>query len=1045
LPANLSSQPQLFPGLPDGFWEAPEVTGWRRLPGGSICRRYAPAEDALALGPPRERMLSLNGDWRFRLYPNPRAVPASAFGAGFEPGITHWGRMPVPANWTCQGHDRPHYTNWQMPFAEEPPHTPEVNPTGIYWRIVRPPRGWRRKRLVLRFDGVESCYAVYVNGQPAGVAKDSRVESEFDVTGLLRPGEDNHLLVVVIRYSDGSYLEDQDHWWMAGIYRDVTLYATEAAFLRDVRVRAEPVLPGRGGALATTVEVGFTREPEPGWSVRTQLFNPRTGKPLRTPVEGGVPVGRGPDAWPRLARTLRQEFGAVKPWSAEQPELYLLRVELLSPAGKVAEQTCQRVGFRSVEVRNRQLLVNGRAVFIKGVNRHEHDGRTGKAISEESMLRDIHLMKQLNINAVRNAHYPNQRRWYELCDEYGLYVVDEANVECHGLARFLAQSPAWAAAMLDRNMRMLQRARNHPCVIAWSLGNESGHGPAHDAAAAWIRREDPSRVVHYEGAIRSLDDAHGSASGWTGGHAATDIVCPMYPHPDTLRSFCTQNLDTRPVILCEYSHAMGNSNGSLEAYFSIFREFPQAQGGFIWDWVDQGLLRETGDGRSFWAYGGDFGDEPNDRNSCINGLVFPDREPHPACAELHQLAAPVRMTYARGRLSLRNEQSFSGLEWLRGAWQLQVDGAPVKRGKFELPAVPPGGVRTVPLRPRPPAQAKGRDVHLLVELRARGRQTWCAAGHRVAWAQFTLATGKPPGRPAGRRRPALSEADGELVIDAGPAYYRYDVHTGALLTLSVSGEPCILAGPHLHLWRAPTDNDGPKGSSGTEGSPLGRWLAAGLNDLRPGPACVERRRGHGCVEIVSEQSYRGAGSGGRAGHRTRTRIHANGESWLEHTISIPAGFPELARVGVAMTLPHAFQAMHWYGRGPHESYWDRKAGAALGQYHDSVGNRYVPYILPQEHGNLTDVRWLRLSSGARGLEFFACGEPLEMNPTRYSTETLFAAFHAHELVPDDFVTLTLDWHQRGLGTRACGPDTLPQYRLAPGRSYRFAFGIRPLP
>ncbi len=580
-------------------WEVPELTSLHRLPPRATLART-----------PSSWTASLDGAWDFRRVARPEDAPRAV---GLARG---WDAVEVPSLWTMQGYDRPHYTNVQMPFPERPPHVPEENPTGIYRRRFRVPRGWRGRRVVLRFGGVEGVLYVLLNGEAVGLSKDSRTPAEFDVTGLVRPGV-NELHAVVVRWSDASFVEDQDQWWQAGISRGASLLSLGAGSVTDFFARCRLDDDYRHGLLAVEVEGGGpldARLLDPGGKlVLERRFSGSFEAPVRSPRQ----------------------------WSAEAPALYTLE---LSGAGETV--SC-RVGFRRVEIRDRRLLVNGRAVLIKGVNRHEHDDVRGRAVTRASMEADVRLMKRFNVNAVRTSHYPNDPYWLDLCDRHGLYVVDEANVEAHAYYDDLCRDPRYAAAFLERTQNMVERDKNHPSVILWSLGNESGYGPNHDAAAGWIRARDPSRPLHYEGAIK-FD--------WTGGRAATDVVCPMYPEVAAIEEF-PQLDDPRPMILCEYSHAMGNSNGGLADYFAAFERHGALQGGFVWEWVDHGIRQTDDRGREYWAYGGDFGDEPNDANFCADGIVWPDREPHPALNELKFLARPVRVEPAgRGRFTRRQPQ-----------------------------------------------------------------------------------------------------------------------------------------------------------------------------------------------------------------------------------------------------------------------------------------------------------------------------------------------------------------------------------------------------
>jgi beta-galactosidase len=713
------------------FWEMPELIALNRLPIHATWTRPGGGD-----GEGAPTSLSLNGSWAFRLVGRPEEAPADFAAPDFDDA--DWGRLPVPSSWPMHGHGIPHYTNVVMPFENLPPRVPAENPTGLYRTRFRLPRGWRGKRIVLEVGGAESVLWVALNGQEVGMSKDSRLPAEFDLTPHLRAGE-NVLAAMVVRWSDASYVEDQDQWWMGGIFRDVTLHALPAERLADVAATATLDEACRDGHLRLQVRLDGDRVlREQGWRVEAQVLDPQ-GRPL---LKHGLAEGHCSSRIVRQGlEVLECEVHRPRPWHHESPFLYTLLVSLRNPEGEVTDTVTCRIGFRRVEIRDRQLLVNGQPVLIHGVNRHEHDDVRGKALTREGMLADILLMKRHHVNAVRTSHYPNDPAWYDLCDEYGLYVFDEANLETHANYDTLCRDPRYREAFLARGARMVIRDHNHPCIIAWSLGNESGYGENHDAMAGWIRRHDPSRPIHYEGAV------HGP---WTQGpvdwtradnRLGTDIICPMYASIADIVRWAETTADTRPLILCEYSHAMGNSNGSLADYVAAFEAHHGLQGGFIWEWVDHGLLRRADGplgqpapeypiaaadvaaaqaechrpgGDWFWAYGGDFGDRPNDGNFCCDGLVWPDRTPHPAMHEFKKLGQPVAVTaidLARGRFRIRNRQWFGTLANLAGHWEMTVDGRPFAKGRLPRLTTSPQASEELRLKLPQPALQAGQEVH----------------------------------------------------------------------------------------------------------------------------------------------------------------------------------------------------------------------------------------------------------------------------------------------------------------------------------------------
>jgi beta-galactosidase len=885
--------------------------------------------------------------------------------------------------------------------------------------------------VVLHFGGAESVLYVYVNGHPVGLSKDSRLAAEFDVTRFLEPGE-NLLAAMVIRWSDGTFLEDQDHWFMAGIHRDVYLYCTGATHIADVFAVGSLDDEYRNGWLKVDAKVGFPDAADEGWRIRVRLLDARGREVIRKPLEQTVPTGGAPYLFRGRRAEFLQEIRAPRQWSSETPYLYRVVVSLIDPDGECREAASCRIGFRKVEIRGRELLVNGRPVLIKGVNRHEHDDTTGKTLTRESMLADIRLMKQFNFNAVRTSHYPNHPLWYELCDEYGLYVVDEANIESHAHLAHLCHEPRFAAAFLDRGMRMVQRDKNHPCIILWSLGNEAGCGANLEALAGWIRGYDPSRPLHYEGALES---------DWYRDHPTTDVICPMYPEIEEIVRWARSGHGDRPLIMCEYSHAMGNSNGSLSDYWKAIESHHGLQGGFIWDWVDQGLRKVDERGREYWAYGGDFGDHPNDGAFCINGLVWPDRTPHPAMFEFKKLAQPVKIearNLRQGRIRITNRQDFRDLGWLRGSFEVCVEGKVVQKGRLPRLKTAPGEREDLTLPLRKPDLQPGEECFLNVRFHTARDTSWSPRGLEIAWEQLAMPYRAPKRRaprPEGALEVTQSEARAEISGDA--VHLEVDREAGAITSLRFEGRELLISGPRLNVWRAPTDNDGIKAWGHQLGRPLGRWLEAGLQDLRLETVSVRVSRSRdGTASVVIRQR---AEIG--LEHRHAYRVLPWGVIEAENSVRVPAKLADLPRVGVTLVLQPGLDRLTWFGRGPHENYPDRKAGAAVGRYSATVAEMYVPYIVPQEHGGRCDVRWLRLADAAGAGICIAAPGLLQFSASHFTGEDLFRAHHTNELEPRPEVILNLDGVQRGLGTGSCGPDTLPRYRIRAG-THRFSYRIR---
>jgi beta-galactosidase len=960
-------------------WAQPDLLSMHRLP----MHATLPAAEGARR--------SLNGRWAFSLYESPESVPSSAVtdnSAGAPPGDAF--KVAVPGNWTLQDvGDLPHYTNVQMPFPGPPPALPDRNPTGVYRRSFTVPTPWRRQQVVLHVGGAESAHAVYVNGAFVGYGTDSRLPSEYDITAALRTGA-NELAIVVMRYSAQSYVEDQDQWWMAGLHREVFVEVRPRVHIADVRCHADLRVHDGVGLLSVATTVGFTDAPAAGWRVRTWAET-LAGARLAAPRIGWVPYRfESPYVFAGFDVCASWELPKVTPWSAETPARYRVCVELLAPDGSVAHTTSQLIGFRHVEVRDRQLLVNGERIWIFGVNRHDHHPDRGKAVTVADMRGDLEMMRRHNITAVRTSHYPNDSAFYDLCDELGMYVIDESNIESHAYNTSLCNDERYLATWVARGSRMVQRDINHPSVIMWSLGNESGYGTNHDALAGWIRRFDPSRPLHYEGAPYH--------DGWVdGGLGASDITCPMYPTIDSIRAYGESGEGTRPLIMCEYSHAMGNSNGSLADYWAVISTTPGLQGGFLWEWKDHGLRQRLPDGTVRLAYGGQYGEHPHDGNFVADGLVSADLEPHPALREVAWVYRPVTVEAGRrkGVVRVSNRQSFMGLEALVATWTMHVAGEVVLRGKLALPPVAPHSSVEVPIPCSVPA---GHDeVHFTVEFALR-QPTWFApAGHLVAWDQLELRSPRPT-RSRARRR-----------IPVGDDFSRGASAAERLLTSPIE----------LTLWRAPVDNDGfklmPELSRriGVGGQGLHRWQDAGV-DVRPAEELVH--------------------------HEVERRVGSDGSVEFWHSVAVPESLPDLPRVGVTFSLPGRFSRLRWFGRGPGENYPDRNAGSPLGVWEGKPDRS--PYLVPQEFGLRTECRWFEAVDPRGRTMRVDVLQPLALHvsATHFTAADLTEATTETDLRPRRELVVHLDVAHRGLGTGSCGPDVLPQYCLGTG-PFEFAYRL----
>ena len=1042
-------------------WCRPEQVAVGRLPMRATAYPF-PDEQLAAAGDRTASpwFHSLDGTWDFALRDRPEAVaPADVSGDDRADG---WLPFEVPGSWTMHPDvdDHPHYTNVAMPFVAEPPDVPDDNPTGVHRRTITLPDGWSGRRTVLHVGGAESCLYVFCNGEPVGMGKDSRLPQEFDLTPHLVDGE-NVLALVVVRWSDGSWLEDQDHWWMAGLHREVFLYSTADVHLGDVAVTAELDEDLATGLLQVDVRVGGG--PEAGWRLEATVVDDSgaslLGRPLGAPVpvfDRSNPTAEAISAYVHRGTVrIRERFDDVTPWSSENPVLHTLVLALVDPDGSVVEATSVRTGFRRVEVVDRELLLNGYPVLIHGVNRHDHDPDRGKAVTEVGMWDDVVLMKQHNVNAVRTAHYPNDPRFLDACDELGLWVVDEADVESHARLASLSLDPRFSPAIMDRITRTVIRDRNHPSIFAFSLGNESGDAPVFDAAAAWIRRADPSRVVHYEGACHPAfagTDEPGDAG------PSTDLVCPMYPSIEAIRSWAERTADTdeqRPLIMCEFSHAMGNSNGSLADYWAVIETTDGLQGGFIWDWVDQGLRAVDERGTEFWAYGGHFGDEPNDATFCCNGLVWPDRTPKPALLEYAYLTAPVRFRASdlkRGRIVVVNMQDWRDVDWLGGEWDVRVDGEVVGTGTFDLPELPGGFEATVEISLPTVDVPPGAEAHLDLRCVVIDEQPWAPVGHRVAWQQFDLPETKQHQAPAPSRAvPAEPVALDEHAALAGDVTVRWDPEAAALVDVVLDGRSLLAAPVTASLWRAPTENDGRRLDATTVPGALEGWLALGLDRVEhEGRKVTARRKDNGSVQVTLRRRLHLPGTGETVDHRQRVNVGSDGWVLVDEELSLPRTLDDLPRIGARFEVPASLDLLEWYGRGPLESYPDRESSEQLGRWRSRVADQYVPYVLPQEHGHHTDTRWFLLADGdpaegGSGVLVSATDrlEPFGFSARHHHDADLFAATTTADLRMSPTIEVHVDLTHRGLGTGACGPDTLAPYQVTGGPA-RWRWAMRPV-
>ncbi len=1014
-------------------WESPAVFGRNKEPAHCTYIPYADTETALKNNPAQSPYyFSLNGTWKFNWFKKPSERPINFYKDRYI--VRKWNDIVVPGNWELQGFGIPMYTNIDYLFPADPPHIPhDYNPVGSYRRDFTVPDGWDERQVFLHFGGVKSAMYVWVNGKEVGYSQGSKTPAEFNITKYLRKGK-NSLAVEVYRFSDGSYLEDQDYWKISGIERDVYLFSAPNVNIRDFHILADLDESYKDGLLKVTVKLKNYLATETGtYNVQLELFDTQNEPVFDSPLVKEVNLEKPEEQEISFEQSIENPFK----WTAETPNLYSLILSLKDNEGKTVEVVGSKAGFRKVEIKGGQLLVNGMPIMIKGVNRHEHEPETGRVVSEKYMIKDIQLMKRFNINAVRTSHYPNVPRWYELCDEYGLYIVDEANIESHGMGydpdKTLGNNPEWKEAHLDRTISMVERDKNHPCIIIWSLGNEAGDGVNFGATYQWIKDRDPSRPVQYERAL-------------TGPH--TDIVCPMYSTVQHLEEYLKKGLENRPLIMCEYAHAMGNSVGNLQDYWDFLDEHKELQGGFIWDWVDQGLLKTNEEGEEFWAYGGDYGPPGtlSDKNFCINGLVFPDRKIHPHIWEVKKVYQYIKVEpvdLKKGEFEIFNRYDFTNLTTVEMEWTIIGDDALIAKGKFPQLDILPRHSKAISL-PFPEIKpSPGVEYFLKLSFTLKDEAPLVSKGYEVAWEQYKLPFYKPGPKIDLSQSPELTlDKTGEFFQIKGKDFtIAVDKNTGEITSYSFQGTALIKTGPVPNFWRAPTDND----FGWDMPRRLGIWRNAAAK--RTVDKVTVNKINSREIQIDVATTLPTA----RAKYSTTYRILGSGDIIINNSFE-PANtnLPEMPRFGMKMTLPVEFENIAWYGRGPHENYWDRKTGAAVGVYSGKVIDLYHPYIRPQENGNKTDVRWIALTD-SKGTGLLAVGLPLlSISALPFIDEDFDPGLekrqrHTYHVKKRDLITLKLDYKQMGVGGDTSWGDLArahQEYRL-PVRGYSYSFILRP--
>ncbi|TDH24170.1 DUF4981 domain-containing protein [Segetibacter sp. 3557_3] len=973
---------------------------------------------------------SLNGTWKF-VYVDKHANRIKDF-YRTDLNDTRWNNIQVPSNWELKNFGIPIYTNVVYPFPKNPPFIGENNPVGTYRRQFTVPANWDGREVMLQFGSITGCAFVYVNGQKVGMSKVSKSPAEFNITKYLRKGN-NLLAVQVFRWHDGSYLEDQDFFRLTGIERDVCLYAVPKLTVWDFFLKPDLDNNYKDGLFSADVTLRqFKNNAIKSGNVLVEIVD-KAGKTVFS-QQKNFSVTSDSLQQVQFSGTV----SAPLKWSAETPDLYNCIITLSDGQKKSLATTGSRIGFRKVEIRNAQLLVNGVPTYVHGTNRHEHDPVEGHVPIKATMIRDLQLMKQYNINAIRTSHYPNDPLWMKLCDEYGFYVVDEANIETHGMGASLqgrfdttvhpAYLPLWAPAHMDRIERLIERDKNYPSVIIWSMGNECGNGKVFHDAYLWMKARDKSRPVQFEQA----------GEDWN-----TDIVCPMYPGMGSMRRYASDQGKTRPYIMCEYSHAMGNSNGNFQEYWDVIMSDKKMQGGFIWDWVDQGLKTTTSDGRVFYAYGGDLGAYhlQNDENFCANGLIAADRTIHPGLHEVKKVYQNILFKAkesGKGVITVENLFDFTNLDQFDFKWEMFQNGQKVKDGKFAV-VLAPHAKKDIDLQLPMFKSAEGSEYYVNVYALTRKPTALVPAGHEIAREQFKSAGDYFARTPISGNKLQVTKEGERLRFTSGNTRGEIDLRQGRINQYTLGNGGVVAQFPEPYFWRAPTDNDFGNNMQVN----LGYWRTAHVNPSLKSVTAGEQTAAGLPVRV----QYELAGSG--VPYTIEYLVQDDGSIRVTASIDMTGkALPELPRFGMRMQLGQQYTKLSYYGRGPWENYSDRNTASFVGQYEDSVVNQYTwNYIRPQEAGYKTDVRWLTLTDGnGKGMTIEGL-QPICFSAINNTTEDLDPGLtkkqqHPTDIKPRKAVHLNVDLKQRGVGgDNSWGALPHEPYRLL-DKKYSYSYVIK---
>ncbi|BAX79307.1 glycoside hydrolase family 2 TIM barrel-domain containing protein [Labilibaculum antarcticum] len=1008
-------------------WENPQVVGINKEKARASFFAYRNQENAVQNQKTNSPyFMNLNGIWKFNWVVKPDDRPMNFYKTDYD--VSCWKDIKVPAHWELEGYGVPIYTDVSYPFPNNEPYIPhDYNPVGSYKREFKISADWKGEEIYIHFGGVRSAMYLWVNGEKVGYSQGSKTPAEFNLTKYVKPGK-NQLAVEIYRFSDGSYLEDQDYWKVSGFERDVYLYARPKTHIEDFFVTANLDKEYDTGVFSLNTMINHPFDKATKRKLEIQILD---GDKQVCTLNKETILEKGSNSI-----TFSSNLPDVKKWSAETPNLYTLQIELKS-GNKTTEVIRRKIGFRTSEIKNGLLQINGVPVTIRGVNRHEHDMENGRVITEESMIQDIQLMKQFNINAVRNSHYPNRERWYELCDEYGLYLVDEANIEAHGAEPYnkektLANKENWKKAFMDRTISMVERDKNHASIIIWSLGNETGRGQNFEATYRWIKERDKSRPVQSEDSGQEFN---------------TDIFCPMYDRMWEMVKY-VEHVQKRPLIQCEYAHAMGNSLGNLQDYWDLIYKHRQLQGGFIWDWVDQTFRKVTEQGDTIFAYGGDMGvyKVPNDSNFCANGLVSADRKLHPHIWEVKKVYQPIafeKIDHTTNGFRILNRYDFVNLDNVKISWNLKEDATIIANGEVDASECAAHQSKEFGIN-IPDFEVKaGKEYFLLFEAKSTIEQAMIPKGHTIAWEQFQLPMAKEPIAIESTSLPSLKmqETDCELKIEGQNFKMIFSKTEGSLKSYQIAGTEMITKALIPFFWRAVTDNDLGNGTP----AKCKLWKNAG--EEKELISFTSTQISPQQIELVVQLNLASASSK----YKTRYLISGNGDIEVENHFTPESNdLSMIPRLGMQMQLPGSFSNIEWFGRGPQESMWDRKSGALVDHYKGTVWEQYHPYVRPQETGNKTDVRWIALTNND-GKGLMAIGAPLlSSSALAFDYQELYHPGkgkpnkHGNEIKKGEIISFQIDYKQMGVGgDNSWGAPVHAEYSL-PAEEYTYSFILRPI-